>query len=327
MGDTGIYKITNIANGKIYIGKASYYKSRKRSHESSLKRGVHPNVHLQRAWDKYGGDNFIINLIEECDRERLTIRENYWMNFYESFNYKKGYNQSLPSESNLSYRHSKKSRNMMSNSAIKYTDKELIDYLIYFYHENNKVPTQRDMTEKSGYVSGLTYRNRFGSFKNALILAGLYDLILDKRNFDRVKTTEEDKPEIIRTVQDFVKENRRFIEGKDIDNHQSLPSYSTINKLFDNSLKNLMHECGYTKEDFIEMENEIAIENLSKLYLQDGKKITKNTIENCSYTRSYSFYVKRFGKLSTAYKLAGILVDRRGYPIPANKISTELEKV
>lgn len=76
--ESGIYKITNILDGKIYIGCASNLKHRQRHHFSDLKYNIHRNIHLQRAYNKYGSHNFIFEIIEYCSIDMLNERENYW---------------------------------------------------------------------------------------------------------------------------------------------------------------------------------------------------------------------------------------------------------
>jgi hypothetical protein len=51
---SGIYKITNLKTGKVYIGKASRVSSRLANHKYLLRNNKHVNVYLQRAWNKYG---------------------------------------------------------------------------------------------------------------------------------------------------------------------------------------------------------------------------------------------------------------------------------
>jgi group I intron endonuclease len=49
--------------------------------------------HLYRAIRKHGVENFSFEIIEECSEELLNERETYWINFYESWDSKKGYNK------------------------------------------------------------------------------------------------------------------------------------------------------------------------------------------------------------------------------------------
>ena len=86
---SAIYRITNLINGKIYIGSALYFKSRRASHWNKLDAGIHHNKHLQNAWNKYGRENFVIEIIEKIDRDenegteifkkRLLAREQYYL--------------------------------------------------------------------------------------------------------------------------------------------------------------------------------------------------------------------------------------------------------
>lgn len=76
---TGIYKIENIVNHKIYIGSCSNFNVRKGSHLCLLRQGKHHSVKLQRSFDKYGEINFIITLIEKCEKENLISREQYYI--------------------------------------------------------------------------------------------------------------------------------------------------------------------------------------------------------------------------------------------------------
>lgn len=48
---------------------------------------------IKRAIHKYGKENFVIKLLEECDRALLNEREKYWIQYYNSF--ENGYNSTL----------------------------------------------------------------------------------------------------------------------------------------------------------------------------------------------------------------------------------------
>lgn len=91
----GIYKIENIINGKVYVGQSVNIKQRWAEHRSMLRNNYHENQHLQNAWNKYGEENFIHSIIEECTQEQLNEREKYWMDYYESYKREKGYNISM----------------------------------------------------------------------------------------------------------------------------------------------------------------------------------------------------------------------------------------
>lgn len=76
----GIYSIANTITGAVYIGSAVSLSSRLPHHKRTLKAGTHHNVHLQRAWDKYGENSFVFNVVEfVADPSVLIEREDYHM--------------------------------------------------------------------------------------------------------------------------------------------------------------------------------------------------------------------------------------------------------
>jgi group I intron endonuclease len=88
----GIYKITSTTSGKIYIGCASNIRTRINGHLYDLRRNKHNNSYLQRAWNKYGEENFVFEIIEKCDISDLHSKEHYWVNELNCLNRSIGYN-------------------------------------------------------------------------------------------------------------------------------------------------------------------------------------------------------------------------------------------
>lgn len=87
-----IYKIVNDLNQKVYIGKTDRtIEIRWYEHKRDYKNKARENRPLYKAFNKYGIENFHIELIEETtDPEE---REKYWIEQYGSFKY--GYNATL----------------------------------------------------------------------------------------------------------------------------------------------------------------------------------------------------------------------------------------
>lgn len=88
----GVYKITNIINGKVYIGKSINIKSRWDGHKNDLKNNKHHSFHLQKAYNKYGKNSFKHEILVSCSPEYYGSIENKFINIYESDNRKYGYN-------------------------------------------------------------------------------------------------------------------------------------------------------------------------------------------------------------------------------------------
>ncbi len=93
---SGIYKIINNINNKIYIGSAVNLPNRKSTHFCALKGSYHHNLHLQNAVNKYGIENFKFEIIEYCIKEELILREQYWIDLL-----KPKYNKRQDAQSNF----------------------------------------------------------------------------------------------------------------------------------------------------------------------------------------------------------------------------------
>lgn len=89
---SGIYKITNIINNKVYVGKSVHCYERFYKHKNALRNNRHGNIHLQRAWEIYGEDNFTFEIIERCGEKVLLIKEDYWCKELKSHDREIGYN-------------------------------------------------------------------------------------------------------------------------------------------------------------------------------------------------------------------------------------------
>lgn len=91
-----IYKISNDINDKLYIGKTLYTIERRwYQHKNNAKnRKDLKHLPLYSAMNKYGVEHFKIEEIEEVTNEKeLSAREQYWIKFYNTYNY--GYNASI----------------------------------------------------------------------------------------------------------------------------------------------------------------------------------------------------------------------------------------
>ncbi len=76
---SGIYQILCLSNSKVYIGRAYDLSRRKNRHFYDLRKGNHRNSHLQNTFNKYGEESFIFEAIEECSKEILENREQFYL--------------------------------------------------------------------------------------------------------------------------------------------------------------------------------------------------------------------------------------------------------
>lgn len=90
-----IYKITNLINNKIYIGKTQselILRVRRHCHEARIK----TNRYFYDSINHYGWDNFSVNVIEVCPSlSELNNREIFWIDYYKSNNKENGYNLTI----------------------------------------------------------------------------------------------------------------------------------------------------------------------------------------------------------------------------------------
>ena len=73
----GVYTITNVPSGRVYVGASVNVRRRMSAHVSALARHCHENRSLQRD-HFYGSDrDFVFALVEVC--EVSTLREREWL--------------------------------------------------------------------------------------------------------------------------------------------------------------------------------------------------------------------------------------------------------
>lgn len=94
-----IYKITNLVNGKEYIGQTSLsIQERFKQHIHDASKGYYNNRPLYNAINKYGVENFIIEKLEERSSQEVNQKEIEYINKFNT--YSNGYNATLGGEGN-----------------------------------------------------------------------------------------------------------------------------------------------------------------------------------------------------------------------------------
>jgi group I intron endonuclease len=115
--NTGIYTITNLVNSKIYVGSVTTsFNKRKNVHFHLLKSNKHFNPYLQNAYNKYGEDSFLFEILDTYDKTLCLSMESYWINILNTKDKNFGYNIIDPIKNRLGLKHSSKSKIKMSNS-------------------------------------------------------------------------------------------------------------------------------------------------------------------------------------------------------------------
>ena len=83
---TGVYKITNLVNGKVYIGASKNIERRWWGHKRCTDSPIHSDL------ETYGLDNFKFEVLLECPEDMLCQWERDMICLYDSDDPEKGYN-------------------------------------------------------------------------------------------------------------------------------------------------------------------------------------------------------------------------------------------
>jgi group I intron endonuclease len=109
-----IYCYHCISTGKKYIGKTLYERKRKEHHRYMVKNGSKRKFY--NAVRKYGWENFIYGVIEECDNNMLHQKEMFYVTEYNTF--KCGYNSTLGGDGKFGWNHNEETKEKIRKSNI-----------------------------------------------------------------------------------------------------------------------------------------------------------------------------------------------------------------
>lgn len=90
----------------------------------------------------------------------------------------------------------------------KYTDEELIEILIEWSIKHSKTPTRREFYKDKSVPGPTTYTSRFGSWSNAIVVAGLITIKqakIEKTKKEKISTSRNVGPKL--RFQVFVRDN------------------------------------------------------------------------------------------------------------------------
>jgi group I intron endonuclease len=105
---SGVYQIRNLVNGHIYIGHATSFYYRWHEHLSELRNNHHYNDYLQNAWNKYGEENFVFEILTHCSTEIMVWYEQAFMDLMNP-----EYNICKIAESTVGFKHSEETKQQM----------------------------------------------------------------------------------------------------------------------------------------------------------------------------------------------------------------------
>ena len=168
---SGIYKIVNINNEKVYIGSSKDIEKRFKEHIYQLKNNIHHSSKLQRSFNKTKDKSaFKLEIIEEVDEDKLKEREEYYIDLYNAFN--NGYNCCAQVDNpKFSLKNSKKAINK------KKTDEFYDEFMKFYeqYKDNLKIGNKFLERLINKHYKYKTYVKVINMIKWALTNYNLYD--------------------------------------------------------------------------------------------------------------------------------------------------------
>ena len=180
----------------------------------------------------------------------------------------------------------------------KYTDAFLLAELRRFYEENGKVPTQREICTKNGYVDSRIYYAYFGTWNNALSLAEL--------NCNKI--ARYDKKFLISELHRFVEENNRVPYASDMRYYNGYPSrnvyintFGSWNSALEIAKLKVNVISGYTKE--------FLISELHRFVDESNRVPFSHDMYSSNGYPSLSTFINIFGSWNKALKDAELQVN------------------
>jgi len=250
-GKSGIYLLK--INGKIYIGSSVDMYRRLKQHFNHLNKGCHRNKHLQSSWDKYKSIQY--SVVEECSVDTLAEREDYYIEYYNSFNL--GFNQSYSSKSPLGYKHTDEAKRVMSlkKKGVK-QPKEVVEKRVKsLIGKKRSEEFKRKMSERMMGKNNPMYGKKESEEHKKLRMKNM--LSTERWN----KGLTKDNNEIIRRMS----ENRK---GKPA--HNRIPHKLILvedgTAICASSLTQLSELSGLSKSSLVRLKNNTASKNLKNKY-------------------------------------------------------------
>lgn len=199
-----IYLIKNLTNAKYYLGSTSNFVKRKSEHLYKLRNNKHHSQYLQNAVNKYGIENFEIDIYQYCNENDKLQLEDFYLKTY-----KPEYNISISSSAPMQGRKHKpetilKLKNRIVKSGIEH---HLYDKKLSIEHKNKMSisrlggkrsdETKFKMSQTALKINSISRVNReiqkkkiiddLGQIYNSLVEAGILNNISTQSICDNLK--------------------------------------------------------------------------------------------------------------------------------------------
>lgn len=194
----------------------------------------------------------------------------------------------------------------------KVSDQEYLDALVAYARELGHVPSRREVDSNPALPSSYSYIERFKTYNNAVLLAGLNPNVAPGR-------VGEDNDVLLDGLRSFAKELGRIPTQKEVEANKELPcvrTYVTRFKSFRRALalaglepvRKSPKKCMENQRELFETKEDVIIA-LQKLYKKKGGALRKADLGKYEKAPTYSTVMKFFPDLNSAFAAAGVVGD------------------
>lgn len=111
---SGIYRIRNLLDGKVYIGSSYKLSRRFATHQKALENGSHYAKHLQAAWNRDGSASFAFEVLLVCEKSDVLFYEQRALDTFQCVDRRFGYNSNPTAKSRAGVKLSAETRAKLS---------------------------------------------------------------------------------------------------------------------------------------------------------------------------------------------------------------------
>lgn len=211
--NTGVYKITNLINGKCYIGSTSTlgFDKRWKSHITLLRRNKHTNKHLQNAWNKYGEKHFLFEIVEKCSNSICILKEQHFIDTL-----RPEYNILKTAGSVIGYRHTIKTKQLIGlSSKGKNSSAYSGEYVFYNPHYGYFTGSLVEFAEKFEFPKSVGNKLKLGKLSKSH--GWVYVCKFGENIPDNIKTYYESKIYNDKPIYKFVNNDGTVFIGRSVE--------------------------------------------------------------------------------------------------------------
>lgn len=305
----GIYKITNLIDGKCYIGQSANIEERYNEHKH------HKLSDIDKAMDELGDENFSLEILQECSKEEMDELEDYYIQKFNSI--ENGYNIRRGGQHNKG----------MSNAKAKLTYEDV--YMIREDLKNGLEP--RESYEK---VKDKVSFNTYDKIRNGKSWDNIHMDVYDDPLYSHLPTQTKNTTTPRKISDEEVYDIReqylhRKTNSEVYENYSSKISKSYFDKIWNGALYQDIHYDVYTGE-LKEFQRAQSISRSSDSSIFSDEEVLHYREENCyngiPITELHKEYMDSSGKCCRYLAFYNMVVGQSYKRVPIVPIKFKKKK-